>query len=105
MSVIVVSPESSKPVQERRDGVHVASGSETNTIADSSSEGKPAHEVVLVAQLRARVEQQSSLIGMLKQRNDDTFMQVSKESGRESPRACGYTSDRVACTSVSHAPV
>ena len=78
MSVIVVSPESSEPVQERRDGVHVASGSEANTIADSS-EGNAAHEVVLIAQLRARVEQQSSLIGMLKQRNDDTFMQVSKD--------------------------
>ena len=33
-------------------------------------------DAVTVAQLRARVEQQSSLIAMLKQRNDDTFKEV-----------------------------
>ena len=73
MSVILVSPESSEHLQEKRDSV--APGSEVDT-ADGR-DGAVVHDVVVIAQLRARVEQQSSLIGMLKQRNDDTFMQVS----------------------------
>ena len=73
MSVILVSPESSEHLQEKRGSV--ASGSEVDT-ADKR-DGTVVHDVVVIAQLRARVEQQSSLIGMMKQRNDDTFMQVS----------------------------
>ena len=33
-------------------------------------------DAITIAQLRSRVEQQSSLIGMLKQRNDETFREV-----------------------------
>ena len=73
MSVILVSPESSDHVQEKRDSIVSGSGVE----AADGRDGTVVHDVVVIAQLKARVEQQSSLIGMLKQRNDDTFMQVS----------------------------
>ena len=60
-SVISMSPEESS--ERCRGGINVGSGDFTS-------------DAVTVAQLRARVEQQSSLIAMLKQRNDETFKEV-----------------------------
>ena len=60
-SVISMSPEESS--ERCRGGINVGSGGFTS-------------DAVTVAQLRARVEQQSSLIAMLKQRNDETFKEV-----------------------------
>ena len=63
-SVISVSPE----VGRERCSRGANGGPE---ILDSDDSGG-----VLVAQLRARIEQQSSLIAMLKQRSDETFKEV-----------------------------
>ena len=72
MSVILVSPETtaSKPAQESWDGT-------TSRSEDRADEGEVgSHDAITIAQLRSRVEQQSSFIGMLKQRNDETFREV-----------------------------
>ena len=60
-AVISMSPEESSEIC--REGINVGSGGFTS-------------DAVTVAQLRSRVEQQSSLIAMLKQRNDETFKEV-----------------------------
>ena len=70
MSVILVSPETTA-TQESWDGA--TSRSEEDR-ADKGEVG--SHDAITIAQLKARVEQQSSLIGMLKQRNDETFREV-----------------------------
>ena len=64
-----VSPETTA-TQESWDGT-------TSRSEDRADEGEVgSHDAITMAQLRSRVEQQSSLIGMLKQRNDETFREV-----------------------------
>ena len=77
MSVILVSQETTtrKSAQESWDGA--TSRSEEDR-ADKEEVG--SHDAITIAQLKARVEQQSSLIGMLKQRNDETFREVKPYS-------------------------
>ena len=62
-AVIRLSPEAG-----RKDGTA------TDENGGKSSEEK---DHVTLAQMRARVDQQSTLIAMLKQRNDETFNEVS----------------------------
>lgn len=63
-AVIRLSPEAG-----RKDGTA------TDENGGKSSEEEKGH--VTLAQMRARVDQQSTLIAMLKQRNDETFNEVS----------------------------
>ena len=74
MSAILVSPETTarKSAQESWDGA--TSRSEEDRADKEGEVG--SHDAITIAQLKARVEQQSSLIGMLKQRNDETFREV-----------------------------
>ena len=74
MSVILVSRETTarKSAQESWDGA--TSRSEEDRADKEGEVG--SHDAITIAQLKARVEQQSSLIGMLKQRNDETFREV-----------------------------
>lgn len=67
MSVILVRPETG---QESRNDA------ESEATAGIDESGVRHYDAVTIAQLRTRVEQQSSLIGMLKQRNDETFKEV-----------------------------
>ena len=47
-----------------------------NTSDAPAPQSKADHASLTLAQLRSRVEQQSSLIAMMKQRNDETFREV-----------------------------
>ena len=77
MSVILVSQETTtrKSAQESWDGA-------TSRSEDRADKGGEvgSHDAITIARLRSRVEQQSSLIGMLKQRNDETFREVKPYS-------------------------
>lgn len=75
MSVILVRPETG---QESRSDATI---SQSEATAGSEESGARQHDAVTIAQLRTRVEQQSSLIGMLKQRNDETFKEVRQYAG------------------------
>ena len=68
ISVILISPEASR---SNCDAINDAA------VPPSEADTPPAPGAVTVAQLRSRVEQQSSLIAMLKQRNDETFKEVA----------------------------
>ena len=75
MSVILVSQETTarKSAQESWDGA--TSRSEEDR-ADKEGEVGSHDAKITIAQLKACMEQQSSLIGMLKQRTDETFREV-----------------------------
>lgn len=66
MPVISLSPATSEAELGEESAHHRACRTDSTSSA------------VTLAQLRSRVEQQSSLIAMLKQRNDETFREVYK---------------------------
>lgn len=66
MSVISVSPATSE-LEDESAAAHLGA---------PTTAGMTGGSAVRVAQLRSRVEQQSSLIAMMKQRSDETFREV-----------------------------
>ena len=70
-AVILLSPETNLT----RETDAISENTEQVT-RDSGGRIVEIHDAVTMAQLRARVEQQSTLICMLKQRNDETFKEV-----------------------------
>ena len=70
-AVILLSPETNLTRE-----TDATSENTEQATRDSGGRIVESYDAVTMAQLRARVEQQSTLIGMLKQRNDETFKEV-----------------------------